>query len=258
MSSAAEAPEQIHDPIDTGAIAWRDLARSYAKLGLTVVLVATCIMIAHRFAGEGDLSVLTALRGLDAGAPVSTPLLFVFAAGSLISLGAPRLAFCILGGMLFGFAKGLALIQVATLLGAWATFSASRWTARVWVKIRREHLEKLRRGLRNPSVLDVFLARQLPIAGVVTSLFLGTTRVPHAHFLLGSFLGFLPAAVVFTLLGSGFMQASTARALAQGWGAVALLALAAWFSVGLAARLQKRRAMAGPVGKARSSSEGTS
>ena len=258
MSSAADVPDQIHDPVDTGAIAWRDLARSYAKLGLIVVLVATGIVVAHRFAGQGDPSVLKALRGLDVSAPVSTPLLFVVAAGTLISLGAPRLAFCILGGILFGFAKGLALIQAATLLGAWATFSVSRWTARDWAKIRLDHLEKLRKGVRDPSVLDIFLARQLPIAGVVTSLFLGTTRVPHAHFLLGSFLGFLPAAAVFTLLGSGFMEESTARALAQVWGAVALLALAGWLSVGLAAQLQKRRVLAGSGAKASSSGERTS
>jgi uncharacterized membrane protein YdjX (TVP38/TMEM64 family) len=88
-------------------------------------------------------------------------------------------------------------------------------------------------------VLEVFLVRQLPIASALITLYLGTTRVRHVCFLVGSFLGFLPAATVFTLLGSGLMAESLAVMLVRIWGAFGLLAVAGWGSVRLSKRIGK-------------------
>ena len=55
---------------------------------------------------------------------------FVGATAVLMLVGIPRLAFCFLGGVLFGFAEGLAWSLVGTLLGAYGVFMIARWGGR--------------------------------------------------------------------------------------------------------------------------------
>jgi uncharacterized membrane protein YdjX (TVP38/TMEM64 family) len=93
--------------------------------------------------------------------------------------------------------------------------------------------------LHDPSVLTVFLVRQLPIAGVVPNLVLGVTPVKHRVFLIGSFLGLLPATVLVSLIGSGLGKPSLLHSLGQLTTALAVLALAAV----LVWRLRPRRAV---------------
>jgi uncharacterized membrane protein YdjX (TVP38/TMEM64 family) len=144
----------------------------------------------------------------------------------LILVGMPRLLFCALGGVLFGFVEGLIYSQVATLAGAYGTFLVARWGTRKWVERLIHSESRMYRMLENPTLLTVFLSRQLPSGGVFISAFLGFSSVNHLNFLLGSLLGFLPEAIPAVLLGSGAGKSSMLLAFAQFLTAAAVLLLA--------------------------------
>ncbi len=129
---------------------------------------------------------------------------WVFAAGValLVAFGAPRLLFCPMGGMAFGFAEGLAWTQAATLLGYYATFLFVRWGGRARVVRRHPGIAHAHEVLGMHPVINLFLIRQLPISGLLVNLFMGVTRIRHRHFLLGTLLGLFPEAIPLTLVGS--------------------------------------------------------
>lgn len=142
------------------------------------------------------------------------PVVFCAASAALVALGAPRLLFCALGGLAFGFVQGLIWSQIGTLLGSYLTFCFAKWGGRDWaqVKLARIESKRFKSLMQNPSALSVFFLRQLPVGGFFINLFLGLTSVGTGAFLLGSLLGFLPEAVVVTLLGSGLGKDSACKA----------------------------------------------
>jgi uncharacterized membrane protein YdjX (TVP38/TMEM64 family) len=147
--------------------------------------------------------------------------LFLPITAMLVAAGAPRLVFYCLGGVTFGFWKGLLLAQVGTLAGAYATYLCVRWGGRAWVNdwfSRRPSVQKVL--AIQPSVWSVLMVRQLPVGGVVINVGLGLSPVRTMAFLAGSFLGFLPQGIAVTLVGSGLVED-------HAWEAVAQLAVAA-------------------------------
>ena len=135
-------------------------------------------------------------------------------------VGAPRLVFCTVGGALFGFIEGLALSQVATL-----PFLFARWGRGAPSEQKLKLVARAQEYLKRRSILDVFLIRQLPVWGAVINLVLGSSDVPLRTFLVGSFFGYLPQSVVFSLIGSGFGETTTLHAVSRMFGAVSMLAL---------------------------------
>ena len=140
-------------------------------------------------------------------------LLFGLASTALIAGGVPRLLFGAVAGLLFGFWEGFLVAQLSALFGSYATFVFARWGGREWGAKHIERSRHLRDLLRNPSVFSVFLARQLPIAGVVPNLVFALTPIRHRAFLLGSFLGFLPSSVMVVLIGSGLGKESLSHSM---------------------------------------------
>lgn len=122
----------------------------------------------------------------------------------LIAIGIPRMLLCGIAGGLYGFTTGSVIGQFSALFGSYATFMFSRWGGREWVHARIGNNERLRNMLKKPSTFTIFLLRQLPIAGIVPNLILGLTPVKHRHFLIGSFLGYLPSSIMVAAIGSSF------------------------------------------------------
>ena len=165
---------------------------------------------------------------------------FLFVAGStlFIAVGTPRLLFCSIGGLFFGFAEGLALGQVASLLGSYAVFLFARWGGGEWMARQAAERPRIAGLLASPSVATVFVVRQLPVYGLITNVLLGMAVVPHGAFLIGSFLGFLPSAVAATLIGSGLGKDSLLLSTVQVVSAVAVLAVSAAFVVKIRRKYQ--------------------
>ena len=128
---------------------------------------------------------------------------------ALVSAGTPRLLFCPIGGLAFGFWHGLLWTQLATLAGYYTLFLFVRWGGRDFVLRHWPRVGRLREHFHGHSAaLLVFAMRQLPISGLIINLLLGLSPIRHRHFLLGTAFGILPEAVPFTLVASGVLKLS--------------------------------------------------
>jgi uncharacterized membrane protein YdjX (TVP38/TMEM64 family) len=203
----------------------RDLKRPYVKAAIVVGVLALFALLL-RWTPLADLfSDVKRLQQMIDATGAFAPLAFLGLSAALMFLGAPRLVFCTVGGALFGFLEGLALSQVATLLGALGPFLFARWGRRTPSEQKLKLVAKAQEYLKHRSVLDVFLLRQLPVWGAILNLILGSSDVPLRTFLVGSFFGYLPQSVVFSLIGSGFGETTLLHAVSRVFGAVCMLAL---------------------------------
>ncbi len=218
-----------------------NIKRSYFKMGAILVFVAAGIAIVHFTPLKAYLTDLSAAKQVVLSTGYWAPLIYFFVAGASIFIGAPRLPFCVLGGMLFGLVNGLILSQAATLVGAYGPFLFGRYGTRAWVDRKLRRLGKVHKYLRNSSIFDIFMFRQIPIWGVFTNLALGSVGVSHIKFIFGSLLGFLPQAIIFTLIGSGLAEESFLQALSKIWTAIPVLVIGGFVTWRLVVRAKKQR-----------------
>ncbi len=212
-------------PADPGGPPVPDFKRAYLKTGMVVLVLALFVVLLN-LTPVGEYLNVEELQALVSETGAWAPLAFFGLATTLIFVGAPRLIFCALGGALFGFVEGLALSQTATMLGSLGPFLFARWSAREWVTAKLSSFKIAREHLQNPSVMDVFLLRHIPIWGVFINLLLGSNNVRLRTFFIGSFFGFLPQGIVFTLIGSGIGEESTLIVVSRVWCAILVLVVA--------------------------------
>ncbi len=150
-----------------------------------------------------------------------------------VAAGMPRLLFCPIGGLAFGFWYGLLWTQVATLAGYYALFLFVRWGGREFVLRHWPRVGRLKEHLHGHSAaLMVFAVRQLPISGLIINFLLGLSPIRHRHFLLGTSLGILPEAVPFTLVASGAFKLTgrnTPLYVAAAVGILVLVCVSLWY-----------------------------
>jgi uncharacterized membrane protein YdjX (TVP38/TMEM64 family) len=126
---------------------------------------------------------------------------------ALVAAGTPRLLFCPIGGLAFGFWYGLLWTQAATLAGYYVLFLFVRWGGQDFVLRHWPRVGQFGKHFRGPSeALTVFAVRQLPISGLMINFFLALSPIRHGHFLLGTTFGILPTAIPFTLVASGMFK----------------------------------------------------
>ena len=141
------------------------------------------------------------------------PFVFTLSVGILVAFGLPRLFFCVLAGMAFGFWQGLLWAQLGTLLGNYAVFSLARSSARNWARHYLATHDKLHGWLQHEGIAGVIVARQLPLPGLLINLACGLFSLRSRDFLIGTVLGQLPEAIPCTLIGAGVLQPSFKRSL---------------------------------------------
>lgn len=142
----------------------------------------------------------------------------VFILGSIIAIavGVPRLVLCGLGGLLFGFVEGVLASQLAGVLGSYGAFLLTRlWAPKAWVQRRLQGSERLRSVLEHPGIGSIFIARQLPVPGIVPNVLLGVLNTRHGTFLTGTFLGYLPSNIPVALAGSSVGKENLDKAITQ-------------------------------------------
>ncbi len=142
----------------------------------------------------------------------------VFILGSIIAIaiGVPRLLLCGLGGLLFGFVEGVLASQFAGVLGSYGAFLLTRrWAPKAWVQRKLQGSERLRSVLERPGIGSIFIARQLPVPGIVPNVLLGVLNTRHSTFLIGTFLGYLPSNIPVALAGSSVGKENLDKAITQ-------------------------------------------
>ena len=227
------------NPTDPISLKQTDVYGALRKLGILVAIAGACVAVIHLTDLREILDNTSRLKSLVQGQGAWGPVSFIASSAILILVGMPRLLFCVLGGVLFGFIEGLIYSQLATIVGAYGTFLFARWGTQGWVERLKKDESRIYRMMENPTLLTVFLTRQLPSGGVFISLFLGFSSVSHVNFVIGSLLGFLPEAIPAVLIGSGAGKTSMMLAFAQILTAAAVLILAGIVILRLSAAYKK-------------------
>lgn len=157
--------------------------------------------------------------------------------GSILTLSA---------GYLFGFALGVALTSVGSVLGAAAAFVVGRFVARDWVARRVATWPRfgaLYAALQHDAFAIVLLARLSPLIPYnLLNYALALTASRFRDYLIATWIGMLPATVLYVYAGSLAksltMLASADRA--PSWVAYSLLAIGFAATVGLTVLITRR------------------
>jgi uncharacterized membrane protein YdjX (TVP38/TMEM64 family) len=162
----------------------------------------------------------------------------------------PGVILTLAGGAIFGVARGVVLVSAGSLLGASAAFFIGRTLAREWARSRIAAWPRFRAldgALGERGFWVVLLTRLSPLFPFnLLNYGYGVTAVRARDYIAGSWLGMLPATVLYVYAGSA--AANLAQALAGGvrtgrTGTVLLVVgLAATVAVAaLVTRLARRR-----------------
>ncbi len=143
----------------------------------------------------------------------------------------PGLPLTLAAGAIFGVAAGTALVSVGSTLGATAAFFVGRTFARDWVGHRIEAWPRFRavdRAVAARGFWVVLLMRLSPaLPFFLLNYAFGITAVKPREYVLGSWLGMLPATLAYVYAGSvasslGQALAGKAQLGAAGWGLLGL------------------------------------
>lgn len=117
--------------------------------------------------------------------------------GSILTLAA---------GFVFGLPLGVLLVSMGSVAGAGCAFLVSRYLARDWIAAHianSPRFKALDSATRHEGFLIVFLARLSPLFPFnLMNYGLGLTGVRFRDFLLASWIGMLPATVLYVYVGS--------------------------------------------------------
>lgn len=140
------------------------------------------------------------------GNPVTGRLLFVAAVVVLSVLMVPGSLLMMSGGFLFGLGAALPLVSIGIGLGAGAAALVTRTLARGWLTARYAHDRRfviIDRAVAGKGFLIVTLSRlSLLIPFNVLNVIYGLSRIPLWKMTLASWLGMIPAVVLYTYMGS--------------------------------------------------------
>lgn len=224
-SAPSSIPERESVPVPEGTPSF-----GLKKLLVLLGVAALVLPLVHFTPLGAALADMQSLRDRLDGEGIEYELKFFAIVAVLIAIGAPRLMFFALAGLLFGLVEGFVAAMAASMVGSLATFLLIRWLGRDWVAAhfgRNRFFAKITHI--RPTALSVFFVRQLPVSGVFINATLALSTVRSRAFLLGSFFGFAPQGVVALLIGSGvsadFIQEGLLQLIAAG---VGLAGLAFW------------------------------
>ena len=120
-----------------------------------------------------------------------------------VLLGMPVLVLTTVGALIFPPWPGMAYTMCGMLLGALVTFGIGRFTgAQTMDRWTKGRLSLISKHLHRRGLVTVIVVRVLPLAPfVMVNMVLGALRVRLRDFLMGSFIGLLPATLgVFLLM----------------------------------------------------------
>lgn len=140
------------------------------------------------------------------GSGVLAMILFALTTGVLVVFFFPGSIVMTAAGAAFGLSRGFVTAQIGASLGAALAFLVSRYLARHrverWVE-SRPTFAAVDRAIGTEGWKIVLLTRCCPLFPYVFQNYAyGLTRVSFGHYALGSFLGLVPATLLFAYFGS--------------------------------------------------------
>ena len=141
---------------------------------------------------------------------LNTLLLFVFLSLTT-SIGLPRQIAALVAGLNLGVFIGVLVATLATTVGCLITFSVSRYL--LSENIARKYptkLEQISAFLAEQTFLKALIIRILPLgSNFLTNIIAGVSKVSMPAYVSGSFVGFIPQMILFSLAGSGMRLGAT-------------------------------------------------
>lgn len=131
-------------------------------------------------------------------------LLFVFLSLAT-SVGLPRQIAALVAGINLGAFIGIFVATLAATLGCFITFSIARYLLRDCITRKYpSKLAQLSAFLGDQTFLKAIVIRILPLgSNFITNIIAGVSKVSMPAYVSGSFVGFIPQMVIFSLAGSG-------------------------------------------------------
>jgi uncharacterized membrane protein YdjX (TVP38/TMEM64 family) len=119
------------------------------------------------------------------------------------------------GGGIFGLWVGVAVVSVASTVGATIACASARFVLSGWVERRfGERLAPMHEGLRREGSFYLFTLRLIPVFPFfVINLAMGLTRIPLRTFFLVSQAGMLPGTVVYVNAGREIAKIESASGI---------------------------------------------
>jgi uncharacterized membrane protein YdjX (TVP38/TMEM64 family) len=153
-------------------------------------------------------------------------------------------------GLVYGTFIGVLIVSPASVLGATGSFLIARYFARDWVERRLRVYPKfsaIDRAVEKQGFKVVLLMRLQPVLPfVLLNYALGLTRVRLRDYVVASWIGMLPATIVYVYIGSalknvsdlfsGGMAKHSPAGLALFWGGLAAGAVFLWLFTRMAKR----------------------
>ncbi len=170
---------------------------------------------------------------------LSTLLLFVFLSLGT-SIGLPRQIAALVAGINLGALVGGIIATLAATLGCLITFTVSRYLLSDKITQKYpEQLTKLSDFLSEQTFLKAIVIRILPLgSNFITNIIAGVSKVSMRAYVSGSFVGFIPQMIIFSLAGSGIRLGAQNELIASG----ILFVIALLISAYLVKKHKKRQA----------------
>src|SRR6266700_194924 len=237
--------------LESGAVAQPQKTSSSVNSRWKLVLygvAAILIVLALKYFHVQDLlkSALDWIGKLGPWGPVIFVGLYVvatvlFVPGSVLTLGA---------GAVFGVVLGSVCVSISATLGATAAFLVGRYLARDAIarKIaKNEEFATIDRAVADEGWKIVLLTRLSPVFPfTLLNYAFGLTRVKLSHYVLASWIGMMPATVMYVYLGSlvnvgaGHRQRTTGEWVSYGVGLLATIAVTIFVTRVARKALQKK------------------
>jgi uncharacterized membrane protein YdjX (TVP38/TMEM64 family) len=149
------------------------------------------------------------LLGFVAGAPALASMLFMVIYAAAVAVSVPGVAILtVIGGYLFGWFQGTALVLVAATIGASAVFVLTRSALGDGVRARAgPMLQRFAEGFRRHALSYGFALNLVPIFPYALIIVVpAACGVGLPTFVAGLFLGLIPGTFLFARLGSGLQN----------------------------------------------------
>jgi uncharacterized membrane protein YdjX (TVP38/TMEM64 family) len=197
----------------------QDWRRRLILAGIATLLGAMVALLVLGLDGQVALDLLRrhhgALLRFVTGAPTLASIVFMAIYAAAVAASVPGVAvLTVIGGYLFGWFHGTALVLVATTLGATAVFLLTRSALGERVRARAAPaLQRFAEGFRRNALSYGFALNLVPIFpyGLVIVV-PAVCGVGLPTFLAGLILGLVPGTFLFARLGSGLGEVLTSGA----------------------------------------------
>lgn len=174
--------------------------KDFRKLILFIVLL-TSVIVLFRLMGLEDK--ITLLRNWISSLGSWGPLVYVIFYILAVILALPGSAITVIGATLFGSVLGVALVSIASTIGAGLSFLIARYVARnlILQKIgKNEKFQKLDKLSAEHGAIIVAIVRLVPLFPFnIVNYGFGLTGIPFRIYLFWSWLGMLPATILYVV-----------------------------------------------------------